>query len=69
MSFELWTHGHGELTTSGSATDDVMDGSVEVSLPTCTPERFAALEATSERGIAADIQTGQALAEIRDTRA
>jgi len=69
MSFELWTHGHGELTTSGSATDDVMDGSVEVSMPTCTPERFAALEATIERGIAAYIQTGQALAEIRDTRA
>jgi len=33
MSFELWTHGHGELTTSGSATDDVMDGSVEVTIP------------------------------------
>src|SRR5918912_2582062 len=37
--------------------------------PTCSPERFAELEATIERGIDAYIQTGQELAEIRDTRA
>ena len=42
---------------------------VQVQAPTCTPERFAELEATVERGLEAYIQTGQALAEIRDTRA
>ncbi len=45
--------------------DDV-DG---VSTLACTAERFAELEATIERGLEAYIQTGQALAEIRDTRA
>src|SRR2546427_2409057 len=35
----------------------------------CTAERFAELEATIERGLEAYVQTGQALAEIRDTRA
>jgi site-specific DNA-methyltransferase (adenine-specific) len=69
MSCDLSTHGQGELTTSGSATEDVTDGSLEVSTPPCTPERFAELEATVERGIDAYIHTGQALAEIRDTRA
>src|SRR5437763_15472939 len=37
--------------------------------PDCTRERFAELEATVERGLEAYIQTGLALAEIRDTRA
>jgi hypothetical protein len=37
--------------------------------PSCSPERFVELEATVERGLEAYIETGQVLAEIRDTRA
>ena len=37
--------------------------------PACSRERFAELEATVEQGLETSIQTGQALAEIRGTRA
>jgi site-specific DNA-methyltransferase (adenine-specific) len=56
----------GELVASELAPGDDL---AAVGLSACSPERLAELEATIERGIDAYIQTGQALAEIRDTRA
>src|ERR687883_55362 len=54
----------------GRATETMPSSEpVQAQAATCTPERFPELEATVERGLEAYIQTGQALAEIRDTRA